>query len=418
MACAYLGLRLRATRRVISDLIEATQLRKPVLIEQRGGLMTRYQLDRLIFAYNRLITENASISDTGRDYFDQIQTTLGNLREAVVMVDRVNAIRLANPAFTKLAKVAGNPLGRRLDLFIQGEAFHEFLKEIRGEGEGKREVLEVQIHSDTRWLEVSAAPMQDNRRPEEFYTLFVFHDITRQMRLEKMRTEFVANVSHELRTPVTVIKGFAETLIDDENVLTEAERTRFLEKIRTNSERLHNLLQDLLLLSRLESTDSLLNAEAVSLSAFLGEMAESWKPVLAENGQELELDCEDGDDTVEADPLRLSQLLTNLLENIVRHARGFTRIRLITRLEDDGVRMTVEDDGPGIPEKDLPYIFQRFYRVDKGRSRESGGTGLGLSIVKHIAAQHNAEVHARIPKVGGTAIDVLFPYPDNGGNGE
>lgn len=410
LLCLFLLFRLRRIRRVVKELIEASRTGRRVLLAERDGVVRGYRLDALIEAFNQLIAEKAAIRDTGQEYVDQIRTTLGNLREAVVMVDAVNTIRLANPAFTELTGSTNRVVGERLDLFLEGDDFHEFLREIRGSGEGRRKELEVQITGRTRWIEVSAAPLADNRQADGAYTLFVFHDITRQKGLEKMRTEFVANVSHELRTPVTIIKGFAETLIEDDKVLTDEEKSRFLKKIRGNSVRLHNLLQDLLLLSRLESTEMVLQREEIQLSRFLGEFRESWEAQLEEGSQELVFDFAEGNDRVLADPLRLSQVVSNLFDNVLRHARGFTRIRLATRLEAEGVRILVEDDGPGIPEKDLPHIFQRFYRVDKSRSRESGGTGLGLSIVKHIVVQHRGQIRARNNADRGTTVEVFLPY--------
>jgi PAS domain S-box-containing protein len=410
LVCLFLLFRLRRIRRAVKELIEASRTGRRVLLAERDGVVRGYRLDALIEAFNQLIAEKAAIRDTGQEYVDQIRTTLGNLREAVVMVDAVNTIRLANPAFTELTGSTGRVVGERLDLFLEGDDFHEFLREIRGSGEGRRKELEVQITGRTRWIEVSAAPLADNRQADGAYTLFVFHDITRQKGLEKMRTEFVANVSHELRTPVTIIKGFAETLIEDDKVLTDEEKARFLKKIRGNSVRLHNLLQDLLLLSRLESTEMVLQREEIHLARFLGEFRESWEAQLEEGTQELIFDFAEGDDRVLADPLRLSQVVSNLFDNVLRHARGFSRIRLGTRLQEEGVRILVEDDGPGIPEKDLPHIFQRFYRVDKSRSRESGGTGLGLSIVKHIVVQHKGQIRARNNADRGTTIEVFLPY--------
>lgn len=408
--CVWQAYRLRTTNNLLGAVIDAAAKGTPVLMERAGGLIRARRLDEMVAAYNRLIKEKAVITDSGKDYFDQIRTTLENLREAVVMVDRVNTIWLANPAFSELVPFAAAPKGKRLDLFIQGEKFHEFLREVRQGQIGRRKEFEVQIGTATRWLEVSAAPLQEKARSDGHFTLFVFHDITRQKGLEKMRTEFVANVSHELRTPVTVIKGFAETLLEDDLVLKPEEKVRFLKKILSNTKRLHHLLQDLLLLSRLESTEMVLQQEELSLSAVLGELAETWGSILEEGGQRLILQFTPGNDRILADPLRLSQVITNLLENVVRHARGFTQVHLTTRLEEKGVRVIVEDDGAGIPEKDLPHIFQRFYRVEKGRSRELGGTGLGLSIVKHIVVQHRGEITARSTKGKGTAIEIFLPY--------
>lgn len=398
------------TRKLVRDILDAGEALRPMLIEQRGGLAGRFGLDALMELFNRLITENITISEGGRNYLERMQLTLGKLREAVVMVDGKSVVCLANSAFTELVGGEGSPIGKRLDLFLQGEAFHEFLKEVRESGEGRRTELKVQIQQTSRWLEVSASPLVDRTDREQSYTLFVFHDVTRQRGLEKMRTEFVANVSHELRTPVTVIKGFAETLIEDDSILTKAERERFLKKIHSNSERLHNLLQDLLLLSRLESTGMVLNTERLSLKTFLGEIAETWETVFEDSGKRFSLKLGKGEDTVNADPLRLSQVVNNLIENVRRHAGGHSYVEVETRSDEAGVHLLIRDDGQGIPTKDLPHIFQRFYRVDKGRSRESGGTGLGLSIVKHIVVQHGGDIQAQSGPGEGTTIEITLPH--------
>ena len=401
--------RLYHTRKIIREVVEAAETEKPVLIERRDTLLEGYKLDRLIVAFNRLITDKASISDAGIGYLAQIRTTLGNLREAVVMVDRSNIIRLANPAFTKLVGQEETPVDRRLDNFIQGEGFHLFLHEIREGKTGQRREIEVQVLNKVRWLEVSAANLEEGLQYEGPLTLFFFHDITRQKGLERMRTEFVANLSHELRTPVTIIRGFAETLLEDDAILSPEEKARFLRKILDNADRQHTLLKDLLLLSRLESTEVILQLEEMSVSGFLKEVSEGWRQVLGKDGRTLECNFEPGHDVVRADPLRMSQMMNNLFENILKHAREFTRVSIGTRLHERNVILYIEDDGAGIPEKDLPHVFQRFYRVEKGRSRELGGTGLGLSIVKHIVGQHGGQIHADSQRGKGTRIEVTLP---------
>ncbi len=404
-----LGWSLRATRRVVAALLAGATHSTPVLMDRRSWMVRHLRLDLLMAAFNRLIEEKARISDAGQEYLEQIQTTLGNLREAVVMVDAGQVIRLANPAFVELVGGATTPLGQRLDTFIRGAGFQQLLQNLPAGAGGQRQEIEALIGAETRWLEISAAPLADQTGTRRGYTLFVLHDISRQKQLEQMRTDFVANVSHELRTPVTVIKGFAQTLLEDEEELTAEDRRRFLAKIRANAERLHSLLQDLLLLSRLESAEMVLHCERVSVAAFLNELADGWVHLLGPH-QRLVREFAEGDDTIWADPLRLSQVIMNLLDNVLRHARGFTEVRLATRLERRGVRILLSDNGIGIPEQDLPHIFRRFYRVDKGRSRESGGTGLGLAIVKHIVMQHRGEILARSVRGQGTTIDVLLPY--------
>lgn len=397
--------------RLHSQVAEAAERGRALLMETGGAGPFGRETQRMLRAYNQLIQENARMAQAGKGYLGQIQTTLGNLREAVVMVDDEQVIRLANPAFGELVGVHSSPLQKRLDGFIQGTGFQEFLMEMRRNGDAQRREIEVQIHERRRWLEISAASMPDNPGSTANLKLYVFHDITRQKGLEKMRTEFVANASHELRTPVTIIKGFADTLLEDDEHISPEERKRFLQKIGTHAERLNLLLRDLLFLSRLESTGSVLHREKWSVAKLVVETGDSWRGVLDE-GQDLRYDVASGEDIVFADSLRFSQVLINLLENARRHAKGFSKITVRTEIEEGGVYISVIDDGCGIPEKDLPHIFQRFYRVEKGRSRESGGTGLGLAIVKHIVQEHGGEVSASSQRNKGTEIRVFLPSPD------
>jgi signal transduction histidine kinase len=221
--------------------------------------------------------------------------------------------------------------------------------------------------------------------------LFVLHDITKLKALENMRTDFVANVSHELRTPVTVIRGFTDTLLDEGEDLDPTQRRSFLLKIQRNVVRLISLLEDLLTLSRLEGRALKLELEQLQLNDLVKETVESIDERLPEGcSLALELDPELPQTAI--DPLRIGQVLENLLNNAIRHAKGMKTLRVRTYIEQSRVTCAVEDDGCGIPLADLPHIFERFYRVDKGRSRESGGTGLGLSIVKHIVMQHGGNI--------------------------
>lgn len=395
----------------LRDMRNAIEDAQPLLPENPGFIFRFFEVDRLCSAINRLISQNIRASEKGREYLEQIQATLANLREAVVIVDNDHFIRLANDAFRNLIVRTEPPIGRRLESFIQGSDFFEVLSNMKqGLGPERKEV-EVMIGPDRAWLEVSGARLPDNPRSPENLMLFVLHDITRQKKLEKMRTEFVANASHELRTPVTIIKGFAETLREDIELLSKEERDRFLKKIEDNSNRLSNLLQDLLLLTRLESADNVLRLERVSLSSQIQEVVENFQPRLNKE-QRIKCQFDATNDLVAIDAIRFSQVLINLFENALKHAKGMTRILVKTEQVEEGVLCLIEDDGAGIPAKDLPFIFQRFYRVDKGRSRESGGTGLGLSIVKHIIQQHNGDIKAESKPGSWTRFTLFIPFPE------
>lgn len=403
-----LALRLLAISRGLRHFAEAVERMESVPAEGPHKNWSGAELARLVGAHNALIAEMERLSWTRAEYHDQIEALLGNLDEAVAMVDQDNRVISSNRAMKQLAGIEADSVGQRIDHLIRGTQFLEFADEVRREGRGVRRGIEARIGHAHHWLEVSAAPLTGKRRAQDSDMLLIFQDVTRRRKLERMRTEFVANVSHELRTPVTVIKGFAETLVQDGPVLPEEEKNRFLEKIIRNSERLNRLLEDLLLLSRLESAEMAIEPEVFSLKKFMEDFRQNWILDHPESRKTLILDLPE-QLTIRADPLRLSQLLTNLCNNADRHASQATEIRISATGKEGGVQLSVEDNGEGIPEEDLPHIFQRFYRVDKGRSRDSGGTGLGLAIVKHIVARHAGTIRAKSKPGQGTRMEIFLP---------
>jgi two-component system phosphate regulon sensor histidine kinase PhoR len=234
----------------------------------------------------------------------------------------------------------------------------------------------------------------------------VFHDITAIRRLEKMRSEFVANVSHELKTPITSLRGFAETLLD--GAMNDPETCReFLQIIHDESLRLQRLVSDILDLSRIESKLPL-KWEKVPV----GEIVESATKTVEEQmrKRDLALDVVLPESfTVLVDKDRFRQILLNLLTNAMAYTPEGGRITVEARRESNSWWIRVADTGVGIPEEDLPRIFERFYRVDKARSRESGGTGLGLAIVKHLVEVHQGEIRVNSRVGEGTEFQLIFP---------
>ncbi|HKK19154.1 MAG TPA: ATP-binding protein, partial [Opitutales bacterium] len=208
------------------------------------------------------------------------------------------------------------------------------------------------------------------------------------------------------RTPLTIIKGFAETLAEDDASITPEARVRFLGKIVGNAERLNILVEDLLTLSRLESKPDQLDPAVQSLKSLLEDIMENYRTRIGKGPQEIHLHCDERVGDFAFDRFRINQVLDNLMENVFRYAPDFSRIDLRVELDEAAglVLCSVVDDGPGIPEKDLPHVLERSYRVDKGRSRERGGTGLGLSIVKHIIQLHGGSVRAERANDGGQAL--------------
>ncbi|MBI4345441.1 MAG: ATP-binding protein [Elusimicrobia bacterium] len=216
------------------------------------------------------------------------------------------------------------------------------------------------------------------------------HDLSELKRLEEVRHEFVSNVSHELRTPLASIKVFAETLERPEG--TDAERVEFVREISENADRMARLVDDLLSLAALESGKQPPKFERVALTELAGSVAATMKPLAAKKRIVLRLEPLHGFPDVRADRGQLRQMLTNLLDNAIKYTGENGTVRLSAERTEGFVAVSVEDNGAGIPPEALPRVFERFYRVDKARSRELGGTGLGLSIVKHLVELHGGAV--------------------------
>ena len=232
-------------------------------------------------------------------------------------------------------------------------------------------------------------------------------DLTRLRRLESVRRDFVANVSHELRTPLTIVGGFAETLVHDD---PPADRRRqFAERILGNTRRMQRIVDDLLDLSRIESGSWTPNPASVDLAAVAADVIAAARDAAGSKGVRLEASIHPRARELWADPTAIRQVLGNLVDNAVRHTTtGHVAIYSLVR-DDGGVTVGVRDTGSGIAPEHLPRIFERFYRVDPGRSREEGGTGLGLSIVKHLVEAHGGTVRAESTVGVGTTIAVHFP---------
>jgi len=238
--------------------------------------------------------------------------------------------------------------------------------------------------------------------------VIVFHDITRLKQLEVVRQEFVANVSHELRTPLAIFRGYLETFADNPG-LTREETKPMIEAMRRHSNRLNALVEDLLSLTRLESKQVEADYSAIRVDAFFQQLVRDWEKRMESGAVEFALHTPKKIPPLEVDTLRFEQVMLNLLENAVAYSNPPRKISLSASVEGEQMEIRVADNGVGIPPGDLPHIFERFYRVDKGRSRASGGTGLGLAIVKEIIQSHKGTVHAESEVGKGTTIVIRLP---------
>ena len=262
--------------------------------------------------------------------------------------------------------------------------------------------------TEERVLEISAATIEDGGGTNRG-TILVFHDLTRLKQLERTREEFVANVSHELRTPLSLIKGYVETLLDGAKDKPEV-ATKFLQTIQRNSERLQFLIEDLLTISELESGRTTMDLQPAQLRPLVQRVLADFESQAA--ARSVILKNEVSAITALADADRLQQVLGNLLGNAIKYGRSGGMVNVAARDTGDEIEVCVQDDGPGIPEAALERVFERFYRVDKGRSREQGGTGLGLAIVKHIVQSHGGRVW--VVNAAGSGAAFYFTLPADG----
>lgn len=414
--CIALLLRVLRLRRLLSELDDAVRSQRRMLLDESASNLRRFGALELVESLNALIDSHNEASAKKTGYSSQVEAMLGAVQEVVIVFDAERMVQYANLAAERLFNRGEKMQSLRLERLVRSLTLLELLEDASKVERTDSNQINIEKNGQTYWFEASCAQVKGIEQQDERSTLLVLHDITKLKELEVMRREFVANVSHELRTPLTIIKGFAETLIDDADTIKPEARARFLDKILNNAERLHVLVEDLLTISRLESRPEQIEPFDQPLKPLFEEVAENYRARLSPDTQVIRVAVEDAVDMVKYDRYRIHQVLDNLVENAFRYAPEFTEIVLDARLdpEQKEVVCSVCDDGPGIPEKDLPHLFERFYRVDKGRSRERGGTGLGLSIVKHIVQLHGGSVSAESRLGEGARMIFTLPYTGSG----
>ncbi len=328
----------------------------------------------------------------------ELATMLDSMQEAVVAVTSEGLVRWSNAV---LRNIVGTPIlpGRPL---VHALRDPDVLACVRATLE-KREVRFGRASSlaQGRVFEINAAPLPSGG------ALVVLHDVTRVEAAERSRRDFIANVSHELRTPLTSIQGYVETLIDDPIPDSEINR-EFLGIIHKNATRMNRLTEDLLALALVESPDYKLALQPMRAKALVHDAIDALGGMVVDSGIKLE-SAGASDAPVMADPDAMNQVFGNLVENALKYAKTGRRIRVGAKLLESEVEFCVQDFGPGIASEHLARIFERFYRVDKARSRESGGTGLGLAIVKHIILAHGGRIWATSELGAGAQFHFTLP---------
>ena len=371
----------------------------------------RDEIGQLAADFNAMVdSQNRALAELryGRQ---ELETILGALSDGLLVLDAGERVTRAGPRFCQLVGDA-QPLGKPYWEVLRAKEFAELLQ--KAAARSARGEVEI----DGKAFLASLSPLPDNGG-----TVITFHDLSESRRLEKQKKDFVANVSHELRTPLTAIKGYAETMADD----TTGEARKYLDVILRHTDRLIELTNDLLSLSALEEKGSAPGREAVDWSELLSSVRDLFEKKLRAKNLRLEIALAEDPAAIafKGDRFRLEELFVNLLDNAVRYTeQGGITVRVAPddgpagpgqgdaeghRRRGRGILIEVSDSGVGIAPEHLPRIFERFYVVDKARSRQSGGTGLGLAIVKHIVQLHRGEIEARSVPGAGSTFSIRLP---------
>jgi two-component system phosphate regulon sensor histidine kinase PhoR len=350
-------------------------------------------------AVNRMTRELEARMEATRAESAKLDAVVSSMDDALVAVDPEGRIRHHNAAALRMFNVASDPRGLKLWEVVRVPGLRENVEEVLQTGTATRTQFEVGARALSAVI---------SRISTSGGAVLVAEDATEQLRYDQLRREFVANVSHELRTPLALIQGFVETLKDGA-LKDEARAMEFVETIDRHARRLGAIVADLLELSRLESSGQIAKPRLVDVAALLGGVREQFQPLAEKKKQTLTIAAPAYAFDFEADPDLVERALDNLVGNAIKYTPDGGRVTLTTTPAEAEVVFTVEDTGIGIPEKDLARIFERFYRVDKSRSRDLGGTGLGLAIVKHIAQLHAGSVSVASTAGRGTTFTLRLP---------
>jgi two-component system phosphate regulon sensor histidine kinase PhoR len=374
-------------------------------LEVRTGVAGEDEVAELGRALDQLASGLSDAITQLRGERDLLGGVLDGMEEGVLVLDERGRIVRVNPALRAMLLLDSDVIGRPLIEVVRNADLKELVDRARIDAVSRE--IRVSGLKPRRLLVRAAVLSQSDAARADEALLVVFRDITAMRRLETMRRDFVANASHELRTPVTAVRSAAETLRDGASSDPEA-MGRFVDIIARNSERLQRLIEDLLDLSRIEAKEFRLSREAVSLRPFLDHTTSLLRGRAEDRRVRLATSVPDDVPSVYADRRALEQVTANLIDNAIKYCPGAS-VTVSAELRKNRVALLVADTGPGIEAKHLPRIFERFYRVDPGRSRELGGTGLGLSIVKHLveAMGGNVSVASEVGK--GTTFTILLP---------
>ncbi len=393
----FLSTRITAPLRVMREVALEVANGK---FDTRVPKLTSDEIGELATAFNQM-RKRLKINMTALNQEkEQLASILRSMADGVLLFDKEGKILVTNPPSKEFLTLWGQEHGGE-PLKIPEKIMELFSRVVQT---GMEQYDDLSL-KDRYWnIIVSPLYNQDKIRG----AVAVLRDMTEERKLEKLRKDFVANVSHELRTPIAMLQGYSEALLDDV-AQSEAERKELAKVINDESLRMGRLVNELLDLARMESGFINLNLESVQIKPFVERVVHKFSNLAKEEEIELitdiQLDCEE----IEIDPDRIEQVLTNLIDNAIRHTPKGGKITVNGRVDGKGIYLKVQDTGSGIPPEDLPFVFERFYKADKARTRGKAGTGLGLAIAKNIVVAHDGEITVESKLGQGTAFTIKIP---------
>jgi signal transduction histidine kinase len=397
VALGFAALFSRKVSRPVAELRDVTKALAAGDLSRRPALSAPGEVGELAGAVRTLAEQlEARLAALGTEQALMVALTEA-LNEGVVAVDERRQVVRLNAVARHLLDLR-EPVPFPIDRLPRLRALRAALDDALAGTATPAEELRVQ----GRVLALTSRPLPGGG------AVLALLDLTPLRRLENVRRDFVANVSHELKTPLTVVAGFAETLVEDD--VAPDQRRQFAQAVLANASRMQRIVDDLLDLSRIESGRWRPAPEDVALELAASEATSAIQGSAAAKGVAIEVAPGPDAATLHADPTAVRQVISNLVENGVRHTPAGGRVTVTTRRADEGIWLSVRDTGCGIAPEHLPRVFERFYRVDPGRSRAEGGTGLGLAIVRHLVEAHGGRIHAESEVGRGTTMEALFPH--------
>jgi len=397
----------KTTRWVTAPLEKMTEFSKKLAqgsFDQKLSISSRDELGDLASSLNSMKDQLSSTIHTLREEKQKMGAILGSIYDGVLAIDREKKIILYNKPMLDILNLKDQTFyNKNMYDMVRIPEINSYLEASLRDHKIYQKHIKL-IKDQETYFEIIVSPLFSEEEGV-VGVVAIFHDITSLKTVEQMRVDFVANVSHEFKTPLTSIQGYADTLI--EGALEDSENNKkFLQVIKNNAERLNSLVEDLLTLSRLESLEKI-HKEKFDIKKLIADALTKLKPLI--HTKKLNIETHIGFSTLVADKEKLEQALSNLLDNAIKYTPEGGNIFIVAHQDEKNSKLTVQDSGIGIGAEHLSRIFERFYRVDKGRDRALGGTGLGLAIVKHVALLHDGYVNVESTLGKGSSFSLFIP---------